>query len=109
MKLLVSPELTLPYDVDVFIQTPLFNHCLTFYCVNYIYGAPYLLDLSFRKVLEEWYAQKKVNLFGFQRKFVNGETVLVLFQVQGREVAVRSSHDPCRTQWGFPLYSFLHS
>lgn len=109
MELLVSSELPLSNDVDVIVEAPLRNHCLTFYCMHYVDGATYLLGLSFREVLEEWYTQKKVNLFGFLRKFVNGDAVLILFQVQRCEVAVGSSHDPCRTQRSFPFSSLCQS
>ncbi len=75
MEFLVSTELPLPYDVDVFVWTPLRYNYLTSYCVNYVDGATYLLYLSFREVLEEWYAQKKLNFFSFHRSIVNGDAV----------------------------------
>ena len=108
MVLLRACEFPLPYDVNVFVRTPLGNHRLTFYRVHYIDWGTDFLYLSFRKVLEERNAEKKFDFFGFQSGIVNGKAVHILCQVQGREVALGSSHYPCCTQWGLAFNGLLH-
>ena len=60
------------------------------------------------RCLKNGMLRKKFDFFGFQSGIVNGKAVHILCQVEGREVALGSSHDPCCTQWGLAFNGLFH-